>query len=122
MTTKAEIGKRGENLVADHLRSIGALVLERNWRSGRYEIDIIALKDEYLLFVEVKTRAVSDWASPEDAIDASKCRALKRAALAYMAQSPYRNAEFRFDLAAVELNPDGSHELRYTESFLEYHW
>lgn len=121
MNNSAKTGNWGERIVADRLRAEGCQILERNWRCGRYEIDIIALKDCCLRFVEVKTRSAMGWTRPEDAVTQSKCRAVHRAASAYMA-SRYRDFDFRFDLAAVEYYPDGSWELRYIERVFESHW
>lgn len=121
MNRTSEIGQWGENIVADHLRAEGFMILERNWRSGRYELDIIALRDECIHFVEVKTRSASDWSTGEESIVVSKRRALGRAASAYLAQTGSQR-EFQFDLAVVEFLPGGSHEIRYTESILESHW
>ena len=121
MNTAAEIGKMGERLVIDRLRAEGCIIMERNWRHGRYEIDIIASKGGCVLFVEVKTRSVTGWCSPEEAITPAKCRALTRAATAYIAQR-HIDSDIRFDLAAVDIFPDGSHQIRYTQSIAECHW
>ena len=121
MKNAAETGRWGEQIVVDRLRADGCLIMERNWRYGRYEIDIIALKNECIRFVEVKTRSASGWSSGEDAIDAVKERALMRAASAYLARTR-SNRPFRFDLAVVEYRTDGSYEVRYTESIAESHW
>lgn len=119
--TKAETGRRGEELAVERLRREGFQILERNWRSGRYEIDIIARRWDELHFVEVKTRKADGWTTPEEAIDRSKVRALRRAASLYMAlhRSP---EEPQFDLCAVETFPDGSCEVRFVEYALESHW
>ena len=50
------MGNYGETLACEHLEKNGYLVLERNFHSRHGEIDIIARKDEYLVFIEVKTR------------------------------------------------------------------
>jgi len=52
-----DLGKKGEDLAADYLRKKGYRILKRNWRSGRNEVDIIADNNEYIVFVEVKTRS-----------------------------------------------------------------
>lgn len=122
MKTTADTGKWGEQVVVEHLRAEGCVIAAQNWRCGRCEIDIIAAdRTGCLRFVEVKTRAVGGWESGEAAITPSKCRALKRAASAYMAcRGGYD--DFRFDLAVVEYGPDGSFELRYVKDFIESHW
>lgn len=122
MKTTAETGKWGEQLVIDRLRAEGCLIMERNWRTGRYEIDIIAVdRFRCVRFVEVKTRRAGGWESAEASITPTKSRALMRAASAYMA-SRRPGDLFRFDLAAVEYTPDGNFEIRYTEGIIESHW
>lgn len=117
MKNIAETGQLGEQLVTGYLRTNGFLILERNWRVGRYEIDIIALKNECIRFIEVKTRSAGNWGSAEDAITPQKLNSLRRAATAYLSRTR-SHCEFQFDLAAVDIHPDGSSEIRYTESIL----
>jgi putative endonuclease len=52
-----EKGKSGESQAIEYLKSIGYTILEKNWRMGKYEIDIIAENDTDILFIEVKTRS-----------------------------------------------------------------
>lgn len=122
MKTTAETGRWGEQVAVDRLRAEGCMIVERNWRCGRLEIDIIALdRTGCLRFVEVKTRTAGGWESAEAAITPSKRRALMRAASAYMAGRPGYD-DFRFDLIAVEYSPDGSFVVRCIEDFIECHW
>jgi putative endonuclease len=51
-----EIGKNGEYQAAQFLKDNGYVICEQNWKLGKYEIDIIAQKEDTLVFVEVKTR------------------------------------------------------------------
>ena len=62
------LGQKGEQAAVKYLESKGHHVIERNWRSRGYEIDIISLDDEFIVFVEVKTRASTAWGNPEDFI------------------------------------------------------
>lgn len=121
MNNKATTGRMGEELVTERLRSEGFLIVERNWRAGRYEIDIIALKGACLHFVEVKTRAAGGWTSPEEAMTPSKCRSLMRAAAAYTS-CRYAGYDLQFDLAAVDIFPDGSSDIRYIADVVQSHW
>ena len=50
------LGNKGEDIAADHLKKSGFKILFRNWKWGKHEIDIIAEKDDMVVFVEVKTR------------------------------------------------------------------
>lgn len=117
----AATGRRGEETAALWLRREGYDICARNWRSGRYELDIIARKQNCLHFVEVKTRRADGLTPPEQALTPAKCRALVRAAALYMAE--HESAEEpRFDLAAVDMQPDGNAVVRFIPDAVESHW
>ena len=117
----ADTGRRGEQAAVDYLRRVGFAILERNWRSGRYELDIVARRWDELHFIEVKTRRAGGLTTPEEAITPRKFASLRRAAQAYMAQHRVR-LEPQFDLAAVDLFPNGSLNVRFTERAMECNW
>ena len=121
MWTQAETGMAGEYAVVEYLRARGAIIVERNWRSGRYETDIIAKHKGCLCFVEVKTRSVTGLTPPEAALTPTKCRSLQRSAAIYMAIH-HIDYECRIDLAAVDVWPDGRLDVRYIEDAVESHW
>ena len=97
------IGSRGEDLAHRYLRRRGFVITARNWRppQGGGEIDIVARDGEYLVFVEVKTRASDKWNAPERDIDDDKMRALRRAARDYVRRSGADPALVRFDVIAI---------------------
>lgn len=71
--TPHELGRLGEFLAVNHLRTLGYYILECNWNLHHgYEIDIIAEKDNVLHFVEVKTRSSMAFGDPIEAIDTEK--------------------------------------------------
>ena len=80
----ADTGRRGEQAAVDYLRRAGFAILERNWRSGRYELDIVARRWDELHFIEVKTRRAGGLTTPEEAITPRKFASLRRAAEAYI--------------------------------------
>lgn len=99
------------------LRDRGYYIVERNWRAGRYEIDIIAERYDTLHFVEVKTRKSGSWQSAYDSIDEQKIRSLRRGAAYYRAvRRPRRNIQF--DLIAVEHDDNGILSIEYTENII----
>ena len=102
-----EIGARGEELAARHLTEHGYRILERNWRWGQGEIDLVAEKDGEVVFVEVKARRTHAFGSPEEAITHSKQRKLVQTAYAYLAQSSREAASWRIDVVALDLDPKG---------------
>lgn len=97
-------GKWGEDAAADYLAANGYAIAERNWRSGHYEIDIIAYKGNRIVFVEVKTRS-SETDDPIEAVDRHKAMRLIRAAVTYVDINKV-NHDIQFDLVAINGTPD----------------
>ena len=121
MNTKAEIGRRGEDIAVAYLRRNGYLICATNWRQGRYEIDIVAQKVGMTHFVEVKTRSAISLSTPEQAVTKSKVAALRHAASVYLAQNRVMG-EVEFDLLAVDLFPDGAYDVRIIRDIAEFGW
>jgi putative endonuclease len=80
MALHISLGQRGEELAADYLVKNGYEILHRNWRHSHYEIDVIALKNNVLHFIEVKMRASRNYGLPEDAVTKKKFKSLLNAA------------------------------------------
>jgi putative endonuclease len=116
-TLQWAIGSRGEDVACEWLRQRGFYIVERNWRVGRYEIDIIAEHYDTLHFIEVKTRKEGGWQTAYDSIDDQKIRTLRRGAMAYRAMHRI-GLELQFDLIAVTWNEDGDIAIDYTENIL----
>jgi putative endonuclease len=98
-----DTGRRGEDMAHRHLRARGFTVVARNWRppQGGGEIDIVAWEGEWLVFVEVKTRASGEWSAPERAIDTEKIETLRRAARDYMRRANVDGSRVRFDAISI---------------------
>lgn len=97
------IGKKGEDIATAYLMKNGYAILERNWRSGRVELDIIAKKDELIVFVEVKTRSSSFFGHPEQAVNQVKEAHILEAAENYIYEKQLKN-DIRFDVVAIVKN------------------
>lgn len=93
------MGKLGEDKAVVYLVREGFVVLERNWRSGCGELDVICRKDGLLVIVEVKTRICPE-ERPGELLDWRKRRSMRRAADAYVKAKGIRQ-EVRFDLVLV---------------------
>jgi putative endonuclease len=98
-----EIGKKGEAMAAEYLTNLNYHILERNYRKGRIEIDIIARQDNRLVFVEVKTRTGYAYGLPEEAVDEAKQESIEGCAEEYILDTKWEG-NIRFDIIAVNLN------------------
>lgn len=94
------LGQRGELEAVRHLMHAGYTLHERNWRSGRLEVDIIAEWYGEMVFVEVKTRSDEAYMPATEAVNADKKQNLLQAARAYMAQNAL-DLPYRFDIITV---------------------
>jgi len=97
------IGKEGENIAADWLASHGYTIVARNYRKRFGEVDIIASHDEYLVFIEVKTRASNQYGSPLEAVTVKKQRQLSKIANDYLTRNKLLDTLCRFDVVSVML-------------------
>ncbi len=104
MARHNDLGKWGENIACEKLLSEGYYILERNWRLHHYEVDIIAQKDNHIIFIEVKTRSDAN-INPLEAIDNRKIRHLVTSANAYMKHAKCF-FEYRFDVIGISGTPD----------------
>lgn len=116
-----ERGRLGERLAADHLTAGGWTILARNWRDGPRELDLVALREGVLAFVEVKARVGEDCGTPLEGITRRKRREVERAAASWLRQHgdalPPVHA-VRFDAVAVGLSQGsqgGGPRLTYLE-------
>lgn len=98
--TNQEIGILGEDAATDLLQQKGYAILERNYRLNHLEVDIIALKDGILVFVEVKTRAADYLVAPQDAVNRQKQKLIINAANGYIRKHK-RTEEARLDVITV---------------------
>lgn len=102
MAEHNDFGKWGEDLAAKYLVSHGYYIRDRDWKSGKRDLDIVALNDNQtlLVFVEVKTRKDDNMMRPEDAVDQKKILNLGRAANDYICQFAL-DYEVRFDIITI---------------------
>lgn len=112
MSSHHEIGERGEALAVDYLIKMGYRILEKNWRFAKAEIDIIAMDDDILAFIEVKTRSSTSFGSPDSFVNPTKEQLITDAALAYMEKVDH-DWEVRFDIVSVLLRPYREPEIKH---------
>ena len=103
--SRMKLGKMGEDLACEYLVNLGHTIVERNWRSGHYEIDIISVEGGTLHFVEVKSRVAPVSAAPEENVGFRKQQKLVRAAQLYLHSDTKKeklcDLEIDFDIISV---------------------
>ena len=104
-------GKWGEDVATEFLTSKGYAIVDRNWRVGHLELDVVAVRDGEIVFVEVKTRT-DDRVDPLDAIDSRKIRHIANSANAYLQCHDYPHNP-RFDVIAVSGVPGGGFTIEH---------
>lgn len=114
MDSRQQTGKFGEDMAADYLEGKGFTILARNWRSGHYELDIVAVDDDGIHFVEVRTR-INPEILPQETVNSAKQRKVVEAAKRFLREEAYRifsDFEAFFDVVGVTLSNDGT-DLEY---------
>lgn len=101
-------GNVGESIACNYLQSIGMKIVQTNFYAHGGEIDIVALDDNTLVFVEVKTRMSEKFGLPQEAITPAKIAHMKKAALAFLKQKNLIDKVLvRFDCLAILHSTDG---------------
>jgi putative endonuclease len=113
MKSKKNIGDKGEQIALDYLKLKGYQEIERNWRFGKYEIDLILKDHETLVFVEVKYRTESTDGKPIWFVSNQQKRNLLKAANRYILENGM-DQEARFDIVAIQPN-ESSNAIEHLE-------
>jgi putative endonuclease len=109
MLSKAELGTGGERLAANWLVRQGFTILKRNFRHGRYELDIIAGRDSVLHFIEVKCRRSTAYGHPEESVNRKKLQHLLKGGAGWLAKwKGYHRVQY--DVLAISLKYPGPPE------------
>lgn len=107
------LGRRGEDVACGFLSGKGHTIVERNYRSGHLEIDIITLDKDGVHFVEVKSRVAPVAVSPEENVTAAKQKKVADAALRYLHTSKDKrlSADLEVSFGVVAVTFDGGGEI-----------
>ncbi|MFV0530733.1 MAG: YraN family protein [Flavobacteriales bacterium] len=100
MSESYDLGIEGEFQAKKYLEKKGYVVLSERWRFQKFEIDLIAQKEDILYIIEVKTRSYDEIAKPEDSINFKKKKRLIEAAHEYVIQHNL-NVEVKFDVITL---------------------
>ncbi|WP_433182908.1 YraN family protein [Actinoallomurus sp. CA-150999] len=101
MNAKDSLGRQGEQAAADHLALLGWQILDRNWRCGEGELDIVARDGGELVVCEVKTRSSTAFGTPVEAITPAKAARLRRLAARWLAAHGVAHATARIDVIGL---------------------
>ncbi|CDD60147.1 uPF0102 protein Ccur_07020 [Eggerthella sp. CAG:298] len=108
-----ELGKRGEEAATCFLQRREYEILDRNWKCIAGEADIVALQDDTLCFIEVKTRKDAQKGFPSEAVDMRKRSRYERIAACYLKDHDYADVRVRFDVIAILVLGEGRAFLRH---------
>lgn len=108
LTLGSGLGRSGEDAAVDHIRNLGYRILERNYRTGVGEIDVIARDGDDLVFIEVKSRNSKRMGEIVENFTPRKLRRIESAAIAYLASEiGTEEVNWRIDFVGVFRSPDG---------------
>jgi putative endonuclease len=107
------LGAYGERVAARHLVEQGMVLLDRNWRCGLGEIDLVLRDGRELVFCEVKTRSGTAYGHPLEAVDGAKSDRLVHLASQWMQERGVAAAQVRFDVVAVIRSARGAAEVEH---------
>lgn len=116
MAAHNELGQWGEAVAADYLQRQGYTIMERDWKSGHRDIDIIAWDGQMVVFVEVKARRNRQFIEPVEAISYQKLRNLRLSANHYIKYCRL-NYQFRLDVITVVGLPGSEPEIEHIKDF-----
>ncbi|MCD4706057.1 YraN family protein [bacterium] len=101
---RKNLGNYGERTALNFLKKKGYEILEKNYRVGHKEIDLIVQKSKTTVFVEIKTRSNSSFQKAIDALSSKQIKTLKRAIMAYSCLNKINLNLTRMDLVAIDVN------------------
>ncbi len=104
---RQEVGKLGEEAARKFLKKRGYRIRETGFRCRHGEIDIVAQKKDYLVFVEVRTKTNLEFGTPEESITQAKKERLITSALTYTSTHENLPSLWRIDVVAIELDDKG---------------
>ncbi|HLS11221.1 MAG TPA: YraN family protein [Flavobacteriaceae bacterium] len=119
MAKHNELGEIGEEMAVEYLSDKGYVILERNYRFDRAEVDIIAQDNEQIVIVEVKTRTSDFFGDPQEFVSPGKIKQLVKVADHYLISKEI-DRETRFDIVAILVNKKEQSIEHFIDAF--YHF
>lgn len=109
-----QTGDEGEEIAVKYLVKNGYKIINRNYRSVFGEIDIIASRDQYIIFVEVKARSHKSWNKPAEVVSKSKQIKIIKTAMMYLSENQL-DVNSRFDVIEI-FNINGISAINHIKS------
>ncbi len=106
-----ELGREGELIACRYLEAKGYKILARGFRYQHWEIDIVALDGETLVFIEVKTRHHGRFGFPEEAVNTAKQARIRASASGWLASQAHKFQDCRFDILSITYQLGGPPEI-----------
>ena len=103
----SDTGRQGEKLAQEYLKEQGYKIVETNYRSPDGELDIVASKDDFMAFVEVRTKSTRTFGTPEESLTIKKKQKLVAVSQHYLQHRDIQPPFWRIDFIAVELDGNG---------------
>jgi len=120
--SRGELGRRGEDEAARYLQSQGYRIVDRRARVLRGDIDIVALDERCVVFVEVRSRSDTAHGHPAETVGALKQRRLAELATAYIRRHRLEDCQVRIDVVAVTFPAAGPPVLDHYQNAFESPW
>jgi putative endonuclease len=109
------LGRRGEEIALEYFRRKGLRIVEGGFRLFRGEIDIIAYDGDTLVFIEVKTRATTEFGLPEEAVTPTKQSQIRKIARGFLIDRGLGEPDCRFDVLAILVPEEGDPVITHYE-------
>lgn len=114
------LGKRGEREAERYLLRKGMIIIYRSFENQFGEIDLIAVDEKTIVFVEVKTRTSDLAGRPDEAVDDRKQNQISKTAIAFLRQNQLLDSPARFDVISIEWNdPNSAPSITHFENAFE---
>ena len=97
-------GKTGENIAISYLKKNNYKIISKNYKCKVSEIDIIAIKENILTFIEVKSRTNKDYGMPYEPVDNKKISKIRKGAQIFLISNTINYEGISFDIIEVFLN------------------
>lgn len=115
------IGEIGEEIAVKYLKQNGYYIVQRNYHNQFGEVDIIAAKDNYTIFIEVKSRTSEKYLKLNQTLGQNQIFHLRRAAIYYFSEKNIHLSSIRFDLITLKIDPQAKKidKLKHYKNIIE---